>query len=95
MECPYCGCELVQTDWYGYKVYGEHYWIPDHWEKTGDIFTCSHHEGFDTKEEVIEYMAEDENFQLEDWEGICCFSDTFNGNFYTDKNGNLEEGYPC
>jgi len=42
MECPYCGCELKCTDYYGKRQIAEHYWqYPQSWiEKEGDIFKC-------------------------------------------------------
>ena len=92
MECPYCNAELINTDWYGRKINGEHYWIPSHWEKEGDIFRCPNSEGFEEKEEAREY---DPNFEGEDWEEISCESFCHNGSFYTDSSGDLSEGHPC
>lgn len=34
------------------------------------------------------------DFLLDIWEEIVCESEVFNGNFYTDSNENLHEGYP-
>ena len=98
MECHCCGAELINTDWYGHKVYGEHYWIESHWEKDGDIFTCPNAEGFEEKEEAVKHIRDMEGsneYQGEDWEDMSCYSSTFNGHFYTDSSGNLNEGYPC
>lgn len=93
MECPYCGCELEWEDSYGnnnYIIYG------DENGKSGDIYRCPNHEGFETKEEAIEYAAEN-NIEYDTWVDIVCDSSCHNvsGSFYTDKQGNLYEGYPC
>ncbi len=102
MECPYCNAELVWEDSYGtaeYIIYGnENY-------KFGDIYKCPNRDGFETQEEVLEYfdMTEEElpkyltNHGLDSWEEISCDSCMFSvsGSFYTDKQGNLHEGYPC
>ena len=102
MECTYCGAELEYEDSYGnrdYIAYGNRN------GKSGDIYRCPNHEGFSTKELALTYLQidEDELEQylkdngLEDWEEIVCDSSTHNvsGSFYTDKQGNLYEGYPC
>ena len=90
MECPYCNAELQYDDWYGHKVFGEHYWIPNHWEKDGDIYQCPNHGGFESEEEAREYNPDPEI----DWEDIVCESSIHNGSFYLDQNGNLQEGRP-
>ena len=103
MECPYCEAELVCDDWYGHKVYGEHYWIPNHWEKDGDIYHCPNYEGFEDEDEAKEYAKQyaseievELEVELEEkLEEIVCESACFNGSFYTDYNGNLQEGRPC
>ncbi len=60
--------------------------------------------GSTTKSEAMDYInaqseADLEKYindnELEDWMDIVCESETFNGNFYTDNNENLFEGYPC
>jgi len=102
MECTYCGAELEYEDSYGnrdYIIYGNNN------GKSGDIYRCPNHEGFETNEEALNYLkiTEDELGQylkdngFEDWEEIVCDSSTHNvsGSFYTDKQGNLYEGYPC
>ena len=96
MECPYCGAELIQSDIYGKTKYSEHYWIhPRSWiERTGDIYYCPNREGFDELEESLEY-ANKNDVTYESSEDIVCESGVFNGFFYTDKNDNLHEGYPC
>lgn len=96
MECLYCGAELECTDYYGKMKYAEHYYTypQSQIEKEGDIYKCPNSEGFETKEDAIRY-AKENNIEYNDWEDICCNSGCFNGNFYTDKQENLYEGYPC
>lgn len=70
MECPYCGAELVVTDYYGYGIPGS-----KSFEKIGDILECPN--GVNKNK--------------------VCASEVFHcaGCFYTDRNGELHEGYPC
>lgn len=103
MECIYCGAELDWHDSYGnkdYIIYG------DRSGKRGDIYICPNHEGFDSVEEVMDYLnindeSELNNYlsenELDSWEDIVCQSETHSvsGSFYTDINDNLHEGYPC
>lgn len=93
MECPYCGAELEWEDSYGnrdYICYGKED------GKLGDIYRCPNNEGFDTKEDAIEYMLK-KDISYDDWKEIVCDSALHNvsGSFYTDKQNNLYEGYPC
>lgn len=93
MECPHCGAELELEDSYGnreYICYGNEK------GKSGDIYRCPNHEGFANKEEAIAY-AEKNNIEYEEWEEIRCDSSMHNvsGSFYTNKQGDLHEGYPC
>ena len=90
MECPYCEAELIYHDYYGKRDYNTLSGI----RRTGDIFKCPNHDGFDIEEEAREYASFDD-IEYDDWEEIVCNSATFNGYFYTDKSGNLREGYPC
>lgn len=92
-ECPYCGAELEQTDSYGNKEYI----IYDNQKgKQGDIFSCPNRDGFSSEEEAKKY-AEENSIEYSSWEEICCESNSHNvsGSFYTDKDGNLHNGYPC
>lgn len=106
MNCPYCQAELVYHDSYGKSVPGEHYWIPSHFQKIGEIFKCPNFEGFESKEEAISSLrlqaclTEEQIKKIEDddsdtWEYIICGSNAFHGFFYTDQYDNLYEGYPC
>lgn len=89
MECPYCNTELEWEDSYGIKEYinygNENY-------KNGDIYKCPNREGFETKEEALNY---DDTCDEDIWEYVACESGVFNRYFYTDKQGDLHEGYPC
>lgn len=111
MECPYCGRELICTDhygtgtpesFYGTAANGIHY--PSTYHKLGDIYKCGNANGFEAVEDVEEYLGLNNDDELEeymvlndisDWEDIVCESECFIGNFYTDNNENLHEGYPC
>ena len=96
MECPYCGAELRCIDYYGKRQFANYYWLyPQSWiEKEGDIYQCQNCFGFNTEKEAIEY-ANQNDIKITDWQEIVCDSESFNGHFYTDSNGNLYEGYPC
>lgn len=92
-KCPYCGAELVYSDWYFRGNYSS-----GNYEKLGDIFHCPNREGFEYIEEAKDYVnyAElKEGVDYDNLEELCCNSDNFNGTFYTDTQGNLHEGYPC
>lgn len=93
MECTYCGAELVHEDSYGNRNYICH---GDMNGKAGDIYKCPNHEGFESEEEAIAY-AEKNDIEYEDWTEICCDSSMHHvsGSFYTDRQDNLCEGYPC
>lgn len=101
MECPYCGAELIWDDTYGTgrpeyysgtAACGLHY--PSTWHKLGDIYKCPNCDGFDNEDEAITY-AKENNIRYDNWEDIVCESNCFNGDFYTDEQENLHEGYPC
>lgn len=98
MECPYCGVELCYEDEWGIGRYGNPNW------KIGEIYVCPHRDGFETKEEVMEYLelsTEEElskylkENDLSDWWEVACESGVFNGFFHTNRSGDLGEGYPC
>lgn len=103
MECMYCGAELELYDSYGnrdYVCYGNCS------GKRGEIYKCPNHEGFDNMNAAMEYIDVSEIHELEEylanncmesWEEIVCDSSCHNvsGSFYTDMQGNLNEGYPC
>lgn len=96
MKCPYCGRELDYVD----------YWMVGNVKK-GDIYICSNHEGFESKEELMENYELENDRELEkflrdnnyeNWEEVCCDSCTnyVSGHFYTiDSDGSLIDGYPC
>ena len=103
MECIYCGAELEWYDSYGnkdYIIYG------DMNGKRGDIYKCPNHEGFESCQDVMEYIDVNEIHELEDylsvncletWGEIVCDSacHCVSGSFYIDIQCNLHEGYPC
>jgi hypothetical protein len=88
MKCLHCGAELIYHDYYGYLC------AHQSGEKLGNIYKCPNHEGFEDMDEAIQY-AINNNIIYVDWEEIACESNCFNGFYYTDKNENLHEGYPC
>lgn len=81
--CPHCGAELDWEDSYFRNFMRE---------KLGDIYRCPNHQGFPDEESARAYDAE-----TPDWREIACGSSVHHvsGSFYTDKAGNLHEGYPC
>lgn len=96
-ECPYCNAELVYEDTWGVGAY----WIQDN-NPEGDIYRCPNHGGFDEEECAIEYLKKGKSycnfFECNfTWEDVCCESWNHNvsGTFYTDRSGELKEGYPC
>ena len=102
MECPYCGAELICTDHYGtgrqeyyYGTAGNGIYYPSTYQKQGDIYKCPNSEGFEDLEEAQRYKDNNEELKDVPVEEICCDSNCFNGNFYTDLNEELHEGYPC
>jgi hypothetical protein len=97
MECPYCQSELVYNDYYfsGNYSAGEY-------EKLGDIYQCGNSEFFEDVELAKIYVSTNnlklgigDGFDFTSLEEVCCESGIFNGHFYTDKNEELHEGYPC
>lgn len=96
MECTYCNAELTHEDTYG-KYLGN----AEFGEIHGEIYRCPNHVGFDTEEEANEYLKlSDEtlkSLECESWDEVVCSSSVHHasGSFYTDKDGNLYEGYPC
>lgn len=96
-ECVYCGSELVYEDTWGVVPY----WKQDN-KSEGDIFRCPNHEGFEDKDEAINYLKQQgqyDEFFLSNftWEDVVCESNCHyvSGMFYTDRNEDLHEGYPC
>jgi predicted RNA-binding Zn-ribbon protein involved in translation (DUF1610 family) len=84
-ECPHCGAELRYDDTY-FRGLGSAR------EKLGDIYRCPNHEGFPDEESARAYEPD-----AAEWEEVVCESAVHHvsGSFYTDKAGNLHEGYPC
>ena len=95
MECPYCNTELNHEDTWGYLAQHQS------GEVLGQIYRCPKHEGFESEEEVKTFLTETDQ-TLEDlgvatWEEVTCDSamHSVSGSFYTDKQDNLHNGYPC
>lgn len=97
-KCIYCGAHLVYEDTCGVGPYWRHDNNPE-----GEVYQCPNHEGFDTEEAAWEYMTElggkvmMSEFGWESWEDVVCDSSCHHvsGMFYTDRSGELKEGYPC
>jgi len=104
MECPYCGSELESNGNWGYLAQHQS------GEVLGETFTCNNSDGFETKEECYEFLkyhveeiltdADCEKWikqEFESWEEVTCESSSHSvcGSFYTDKNEELHDGYPC
>ena len=102
MECPYCGAELICTDHYGtgrqeyyYGTASNGLYYPSTYQKQGDIYKCPNSDGFEDLDEALSYVYEHSDLEVDLLEELCCESGCFNGNFYTDSNDELHEGYPC
>ncbi|CAH9014760.1 conserved hypothetical protein [Vibrio phage 501E54-1] len=95
-ECIYCGAELEHHDTWGIGAYWQRENKPE-----GEVYRCPNHEGFEDCESAVNwyigYYDEHPDQQLEDWTQISCESITHHvsGMFYTDRSGDLKEGYPC
>ena len=66
-------------------------------EVLGYIFKCPNQEGFETEKEALDYLIDTDqtDVDFDNWESLQCDSNNHNGFFYTDKQDNLHEGYPC
>lgn len=96
MECPNCERKLNHSDSYGsvdYIVRG------DQNGKAGDIYECANSDGFEDLEAAqnyLEHIGETlESMGLESLEELKCENAQGNRHYYTDRSGNLHEGYPC
>jgi len=95
MECIYCEHELTHQDTWGFLA------AHQSGEVKGQIYSCLNADGFDTEEDVIEYLGKTEQtmeeLECDTWEDVKCDSSMHHvsGSFYTDKQDNLHEGYPC
>ncbi len=96
-ECTYCGADLVYEDTYGQGAY----WVKDN-KPSGAIYRCPNSGGFSEEAEAINYLKQegqyDSFFKAHfTWEEVLCESNVLSvsGSFYTDVNGDLQEGYPC
>ena len=95
MTCPYCNSNLIDEGAYGFLASHQS------GEVLGRTYRCPNHEGFEDEESVQEYLnIQDrtlEDLGVETWEEASCDSSmhSVSGSFYTDKQNNLHEGYPC
>jgi hypothetical protein len=70
-------------------------------EVLGHTYRCPNHDGFESEELANEFLKRTER-KIEDlgvstWDEITCDSSmhSVSGSFYTDKQDNLHDGYPC
>lgn len=95
MECPICGSDLNDEGAWGYLASHQS------GEVLGRTYRCTNHEGFENEELANDFLKRTER-AIEDlgvtsWQEITCDSSmhSVSGSFYTDKQDNLHEGYPC
>lgn len=95
MECPLCNAELENRGAWGYLA------LHQSGEVLGHTFRCPNAEGFENEEFANDYLTKEsetlESLGLSSWEELTCPSSMHHvsGSFYTDKQGNINEGYPC
>lgn len=95
MECPHCNAELLDEGVYGFLASHQS------GEVLGRIYRCPNHEVFEDEESANEFLRVTErtikDLGVSEWSEISCDScvNSVSGSFYTDKQGNLHEGYPC
>jgi hypothetical protein len=95
MNCPYCNSDLNDEGVYGFLASHQS------GEILGRTYRCPNHEGFETEEKVQEFLQLNnttlEDLGVETWEEASCDSSmhSVSGCFYTDKQENLHNGYPC
>lgn len=80
-ECKFCGSELEYVMDKG-------------------LYRCPNHNGFSSAREVQDYLDMPSDFEFEyyihkmypnGWETVCCESTDYNGLFFVDMNGELQE----
>lgn len=95
MECPFCNAEMSDCGAWGYLA------AHQSGEVLGHTFKCPNAEGFESYEEANAYLLKEsetlESLGLSSLEELTCPSSMHHvsGSFYTDKQENLHEGYPC
>lgn len=95
MECPFCNAQLYDCGAWGYLASHQS------GEVLGHTFKCPNAEGFESEDEANDYLCQTgetlEGLGLSGWEELTCPSSMHHvsGSFYTDKQENLHEGYPC
>ena len=95
MKCPICNGDLTYEGPYGYLASHQS------GEILGYTYTCMNANGFNSEQEATTFLN-DTNRTIEDLgvtslDEITCDSSmhSVSGSFYTDKNNNLHNGYPC
>jgi len=92
MGCPYCEAELDSIDVYGYLARHQS------GEVLGEIYKCPNHDGFKDEQQAERYLNEIsetlESLGVKSWEEVICENSFGNGFYYTNKSGDLLEGYP-
>lgn len=95
MICPFCKSNLINQGPYGFLASHQS------GEVLGHTYKCPASEGFEDEASALAYL-ESTGQTMEDvgatmWEDVTCDSSVHSvcGSFYTDKQDNLHEGYPC
>lgn len=93
MICPFCEENLIYDGPWGRLAQHQS------GEIFGYTFYCSNSEGFESEDEANRYLNRIgttlKELNLSNWEELTCISAAHSGHFYTDKDDNLYEGYPC
>lgn len=95
MNCPFCNAELEDCGAWGYLASHQS------GEILGHTFKCPNSNGFEDEDSVNLYLSEQgstpKDNGVDTWDELTCPSSLHHvtGSFYTDKLGNLHEGYPC
>ena len=95
MNCPICNSELRDEGAWGFLASHQS------GEVLGRTYRCPNYEGFENEESANEFLETTkrtiEDLGVTNWEEITCDSSMHHvsGSFYTDKQGNLHDGYPC
>ena len=95
MECIYFNAELDGCGAWGYLASHQS------GEVLGHTFKCPNADGFEHQNDAKEYVKTSgetvESLGFDNIKNVVCESANHHvsGSFYTDKQGNLHEGYPC
>ena len=95
MECPFCNAKLEDNGVWGYLASHQS------GEVLGHTFKCPNSEGFEYVNDSKEYLKTSgetiKSLGFERLGDVVCESANHSvcGSFYTNKSGDLIEGYPC